>query len=93
VPLYDAVNACSLPFSTVPPCVLPQDARDFGRDGYSLRLQQQGADVRLLICVTLYNEDAETLNKTLIGVCEVGDVMRVSLSGVNAHVLGGHWLL
>ena len=27
--------------------------------------------IRLLICVTLYNEDQETLGKTLLGICEV----------------------
>lgn len=28
--------------------------------------------IKLLICVTLYNEDQETLGKTLLGICEVG---------------------
>lgn len=27
--------------------------------------------IKLLICVTLYNEDQETLGKTLLGICEV----------------------
>lgn len=27
--------------------------------------------IKLLICVTLYNEDQDTLGKTLLGICEV----------------------
>lgn len=50
-----------------------QDARDFGSDGYSLRVQHKfSRHIKLLICVTLYNEDQETLGKTLLGICEVG---------------------
>ena len=50
----------------------PQDARDFGSDGYSLRVQHRfSRHIKLLICVTLYNEDQETLGKTLLGICEV----------------------
>lgn len=49
-----------------------QDARDFGSDGYSLRVQHKfSRHIKLLICVTLYNEDQETLGKTLLGICEV----------------------
>ena len=50
-----------------------QDARDFGSDGYSLRVQHKfSRHIKLLVCVTLYNEDQDTLNKTLLGICEVG---------------------
>lgn len=50
-----------------------QDARDFGSDGYSLRVQHKfSRHIKLLICVTLYNEDQDTLGKTLLGICEVG---------------------
>ena len=56
-----------------PPRARPQDARDFGSDGYSLRVQHKfSRHIKLLICVTLYNEDQETLGKTLLGICEVG---------------------
>lgn len=56
--------------------VTTEDARDFGSDGYSLRMQHRfGRHIRLLICVTLYNEDADTLNKTLSGVCENLEVL------------------
>ena len=55
------------------PAPPPQDARDFGSDGYSLRVQHKfSRHIKLLICVTLYNEDQETLGKTLLGICEVG---------------------
>jgi hypothetical protein len=27
--------------------------------------------IKLLICVTIYNEDQDTLRKTLMGICEV----------------------
>jgi hypothetical protein len=55
-----------------PPAILPQDARDFGSDGYSLRVQHKfSRHIKLLICVTLYNEDQDTLGKTLLGICEV----------------------
>ena len=27
--------------------------------------------IKLLICVTLYNEDQDTMGKTLLGICEV----------------------
>lgn len=32
-------------------------------------------DIRLLICVTLYNEDETTLSKTLLGICENLEVL------------------
>jgi len=51
--------------------VVTEDARDFGSDGYSLRVQLKfSRHIKLLICVTLYNEDQETLGKTLLGICE-----------------------
>lgn len=66
----------TLPTLLTPPKHAPspslQDARDFGSDGYSLRVQHKfSRHIKLLICVTLYNEDQETLGKTLLGICEV----------------------
>ncbi|KDD74358.1 chitin synthase, partial [Helicosporidium sp. ATCC 50920] len=56
--------------------VTTEDARDFGADGYSLRMQHRyGRHIKLLICVTLYNEDVDTLKKTLNGVCENLEVL------------------
>lgn len=49
----------------------PQDARDFGVDGYTLRLQRMDRKIKLFICVTLYNEDYDELRKTLVGICDV----------------------
>jgi chitin synthase len=48
-----------------------QDARDFGVDGYTLRLQRMDRKIKLFICVTLYNEDYDELRKTLVGICDV----------------------
>lgn len=48
-----------------------QDARDFGIDGYTLRLQRMDRNIKLFICITLYNEDQDELRKTIQGVCEV----------------------
>ncbi len=48
-----------------------QDARDFGIDGYTLRLQRLDRQIKLFICITLYNEDQDTLRKTIMGVCDV----------------------
>lgn len=63
-------------------CHRAQDARDFGTDGYSLRVQHKfSRHIKLLICVTLYNEDQETLGKTLLGICEVGRRARLLLGG------------
>lgn len=50
-----------------------QDPRDFGVDGYTLRLQRLDRKIKLFICITLYNEDQDTLRKTLLGVADVGD--------------------
>lgn len=33
--------------------MLWQDARDFGKDGYTLRVNQHNQRIKLLICVTL----------------------------------------
>ena len=56
----------------LPPCPAPpQDARDFGVDGYTLRLQRMDRKIKLFICVTLYNEDYDELRKTLVGICDV----------------------
>lgn len=52
-------------------CLPPQDARDFGVDGYTLRLQRMDRKIKLFICVTLYNEDYDELRKTLVGICDV----------------------
>lgn len=49
----------------------PQDPRDFGVDGYTLRLQRMDRRIKLFICITLYNEDQDTLRKTLMGVADV----------------------
>lgn len=72
---------------------LAQDARDFGSDGYSLRVQHKfSRHIKLLICVTLYNEDQETLGKTLLGICEVGRRERVLPAGwalLSLHGLDG----
>lgn len=63
--------ACLIDVSFLLPPNPPQDARDFGSDGYSLRVQHKfSRHIKLLICVTLYNEDQETLGKTLLGICE-----------------------
>jgi hypothetical protein len=60
--------------------MLVQDARDFGSDGYSLRVQHKfSRHIKLLICVTLYNEDQETLGKTLLGICEVSCLLLACL--------------
>ena len=48
-----------------------QDPRDFGVDGYTLRLQRMDRHIKLFICITLYNEDQDTLRKTLMGVADV----------------------
>ncbi len=53
------------------PGTVPQDARDFGVDGYTLRLQRMDRKIKLFICVTLYNEDYDELRKTLVGICDV----------------------
>lgn len=37
--------------------------------------QPHRPDIRLLICVTLYNEDETTLSKTLLGICENLEVL------------------
>ena len=50
--------------------VVTEDARDFGIDGYTLRIQRMDRRIKLLICVTLYNEDQDTLRKTLVGICD-----------------------
>ncbi|PSC74218.1 chitin [Micractinium conductrix] len=56
--------------------ITTEDARDFGSDGYSLRVQHRfSRHIKLLICVTLYNEDQETLGKTLLGICENLEVL------------------
>ncbi|KAL4424314.1 hypothetical protein ABPG75_001615 [Micractinium tetrahymenae] len=56
--------------------ITTEDARDFGSDGYSLRVQHKfSRHIKLLICVTLYNEDQETLGKTLLGICENLEVL------------------
>lgn len=55
--------------------VVTEDARDFGIDGYTLRLQREDRRIRLLICVTLYNEDQDTLRKTLLGICDNLEVL------------------
>jgi hypothetical protein len=51
--------------------VVTEDARDFGVDGYTLRLQRMDRKIKLFICVTLYNEDYDELRKTLVGICDV----------------------
>lgn len=56
--------------------IITEDARDFGSDGYSLRVQHKfSRHIKLLICVTLYNEDQDTLGKTLLGICENLEVL------------------
>ncbi len=55
--------------------VVTEDPRDFGVDGYTLRLQREDRRIRLLVCVTLYNEDQDTLRKTLLGVCDNLEVL------------------
>lgn len=55
--------------------VVTEDPRDFGIDGYTLRLQREDRRIRLLICVTLYNEDQDTLRKTLLGICDNLEVL------------------
>ncbi|GAB4813424.1 hypothetical protein N2152v2_000470 [Parachlorella kessleri] len=56
--------------------VTTEDARDFGSDGYSLRVQHKfSRHIKLLVCVTLYNEDQDTLGKTLLGICENLEVL------------------
>ena len=54
-----------------PPSPASQDARDFGVDGYTLRLQRMDRKIKLFIVVTLYNEDYDELRKTLVGICDV----------------------
>ncbi|PRW61415.1 chitin synthase 1 [Chlorella sorokiniana] len=55
--------------------VVTEDARDFGVDGYTLRLQRMDRKIKLFICVTLYNEDYDELRKTLVGICDNLEVM------------------
>ena len=55
--------------------VVTEDPRDFGVDGYTLRLQREDRRIRLLICVTLYNEDQDTLRKTMLGICDNLEVL------------------
>ena len=55
--------------------VVTEDPRDFGIDGYTLRLQREDRRIRLLICVTLYNEDQDTLRKTMLGICDNLEVL------------------
>eukprot|EP00887_Chlorella_sp_A99_P006915 scaffold2.g6915.t1 len=56
--------------------ITTEDARDFGSDGYNLRVQNRfSRHIKLLICITLYNEDQETLGKTLLGICENLEVL------------------
>ena len=57
--------------AAAPPAHHPQDARDFGVDGYTLRLQRMDRNIKLFICITLYNENYDELRKTLMGVCDV----------------------
>jgi len=55
--------------------VVTEDARDFGIDGYTLRLQRMDRRIKLLICVTLYNEDQDTVHKTMAGICDCLEVI------------------
>jgi hypothetical protein len=63
-----------------------QDARDFGVDGYTLRLQRMDRKIKLFICVTLYNEDYDELRKTLVGIC---DVSHINVDTAAAGLLDG----
>lgn len=64
-----------------------QDARDFGVDGYTLRLQRMDRKIKLFICVTLYNEDYDELRKTLVGICDVSSAVG-AVQGAIEHPMG-----
>lgn len=51
--------------------VVTTDCREFSFDGYTLRVTEMGRKISMLVCITLYNEGQEELDRSLLGVCEV----------------------
>lgn len=43
--------------------IVSDDPRDFGTDGYTLRMARYRRKIKLLVCITLYNEDFEVSDR------------------------------
>ncbi len=56
-------------------------------DGYTLRLQRMDRKIKLFICITLYNEDQDTLRKTLMGVADVSTLVTPNAAGCQQRIL------
>lgn len=59
--------------------VVTTDCREFNFDGYTLRVTEMGRKISMLVCITLYNEGQEELDRSLLGVCEVSVVSSSSI--------------